>query len=253
MRRFGQILIVDLPGLGGMDSFYKIGKKPTLDNYAHFLHKFLEKKLPKQQKFCLLGFSLGLMISSRLLSIYPQYQPRLKALVSVVGFLRGADLKFSRQRRFFYLLAASLVKIRPGALFFRYVIINKLFLKMFYARTALAKAKFQNISAQRKKELIAMETELWHINDVRTWAYTAELMLKVNLSDLRLKVQLYHAYIEGDQFLNNDSNHRILKNVYNKVKCFGVNLGAHAPTVIADEAEAELFIPQGLSRVLAKL
>ena len=59
LRRFGRILIIDLPGLGGMDSFYKIGKKPTLDNYAHFLHKFLKEKLPPSAEILPAGFQPG--------------------------------------------------------------------------------------------------------------------------------------------------------------------------------------------------
>src|ERR1039458_3592274 len=35
MNRYGAVTMPDLPGFGGMDSFYKIGKKPSIRSEEH--------------------------------------------------------------------------------------------------------------------------------------------------------------------------------------------------------------------------
>ena len=37
LARYGGVTMPDYPGFGGMDSFYKIKQKPTLDNYADYM------------------------------------------------------------------------------------------------------------------------------------------------------------------------------------------------------------------------
>src|SRR3712207_1180020 len=41
LNRYGAVTMPDLPGFGGMDSFYKIGKKPTIDNLADYVAAFI--------------------------------------------------------------------------------------------------------------------------------------------------------------------------------------------------------------------
>ena len=42
IAQYGNVTVPDLPGFGGMDSFYKIGEKPTLDNLADYLATFIK-------------------------------------------------------------------------------------------------------------------------------------------------------------------------------------------------------------------
>ena len=118
LRRFGQVLIFDLPGFGGMESFYKIGKKPNLDNYAHFLHDFLRQKLATGQRFTLIGMSLGFIMITRLLVLYPEWLKRIPTLISLVGFLDSKQLKLKWLRYWIYRFSARLVMTRLGAFIF---------------------------------------------------------------------------------------------------------------------------------------
>ncbi|MCY3804664.1 MAG: alpha/beta hydrolase [Candidatus Saccharibacteria bacterium] len=246
LRHFGEVLALDLPGLGGMDSFYKINKKPTLDNYAIYLNNVLKKQLTPDKNFTLMGFSLGFLIASQFLKKYPQQSPRVNLLISLVGFLSGQRLIFSPIRRKLYLLGATLISQRFIAGGFRYVILNRFVLRYFYATTKLAKSKFKNLTKAQKRQLLVMETHLWHCNDVRTWAYTAKFMLTANLLDYQINGHLYHIATQGDQFLDNQANLMDLKKVYKRVDYASVNLPSHAPTVIATEKEASLLMPASL-------
>src|SRR6478609_3672604 len=42
LQEFGTVTMPDLPGFGGMDSFYSIGRKPTIDAYADYLASFVK-------------------------------------------------------------------------------------------------------------------------------------------------------------------------------------------------------------------
>src|SRR3982751_3045218 len=42
LNQYGAVTMPDLPGFGGMDSFYKIGMEPTLDNLADYLAAFIK-------------------------------------------------------------------------------------------------------------------------------------------------------------------------------------------------------------------
>src|SRR5688572_14224669 len=41
-NRYTAVTMPDLPGFGGMDSFYKVGQEPTLDAMADYLAAFMK-------------------------------------------------------------------------------------------------------------------------------------------------------------------------------------------------------------------
>src|SRR5436190_14586191 len=45
MRKYGNITMPDMPGFGGMDSFYTIGIRPSIDAYADYLAAFIKLRL----------------------------------------------------------------------------------------------------------------------------------------------------------------------------------------------------------------
>ena len=252
LRRFGQVLMPDLPGFGGMESFYKIKKKPTLDSYASYLNDFLKLKLKKDQSFVLIGFSLGFLVATQLLQKYPAWQKELRLAVSVVGFLNGITFKFSRAQKFWFFLIAEIVKSFLGSLLFRAVFLNRWVLKNFYARASFSKSKFTGYSLKERAQLLEMEIKLWQCNDVRTWAATIEEMIKCDLTTKKVKAKLLQLSAREDNFLNNELNKINLQKVYNEVVFFDVGLSAHAPTVIAGIDEIDEMIPKGLVKALKK-
>ena len=66
MSQYGNVTIPDYPGFGGMDSFYKIGMKPTLDNLADYLATFVKLRY-RGKKVTIVGMSLGFVIATRML------------------------------------------------------------------------------------------------------------------------------------------------------------------------------------------
>src|SRR4051812_17423669 len=53
------VTMPDLPGFGGMDSFYKIGEKADLDTMADYLASVIKLRYKKDQYFTIIAVSYG--------------------------------------------------------------------------------------------------------------------------------------------------------------------------------------------------
>src|ERR1700685_2606963 len=102
LNRFGSVTVPDLPGLGGMESFYRINQEPTLDNFADYLASFIKMRY-KRKKIVVIGLSFGFVVVTRMLQRYPELAKKVSLLVSLVGFAHRADFLFSPTRRHLYI------------------------------------------------------------------------------------------------------------------------------------------------------
>jgi hypothetical protein len=66
LSKLGNVVMPDLPGLGGMDSLYHIGQPATIDNMADYLATFIKLKY-KGKKVIVIGMSLGFVVVTRML------------------------------------------------------------------------------------------------------------------------------------------------------------------------------------------
>jgi pimeloyl-ACP methyl ester carboxylesterase len=85
LNRYAAVTMPDLPGFGGMDSFYKIGKTGSINNLADYLASFIKLRY-KRKKVIVVGMSLGFVIATRMLQRCPELIKRVDMLVSFAGF-----------------------------------------------------------------------------------------------------------------------------------------------------------------------
>ena len=247
-NHYGAVTAPDLPGFGGMESFYKIGKRPSLDNYADYLAAFIKLRY-RRTKVSIIGMSLGFVIATRMLQRYPELLDKVDMLVSLVGMASADDLSLARPRYWFYRTIAALFLHRLPAFFFRYTLLNSHVLRATYANTFQARAKFA--AAKDKEEFdrfMDEEVDLWHMNDVRTHAYTLRELLTLNNTGTRVDKPIWHVDTKGDQYLNHTRVVTHLEQIFPKVDIAQSKLGHHAPSVIADEKAAAPLIPPALRR-----
>jgi pimeloyl-ACP methyl ester carboxylesterase len=76
---FGGVTMPDLPGFGGMESFHKIGKQATLDNYADYMAAFIKLRY-RRKKVSIVGISFGFLVATRMLQRYPELGIQKKKL-----------------------------------------------------------------------------------------------------------------------------------------------------------------------------
>lgn len=253
LNHYGSVTMPDLPGFGGMDAFYKIGKKPTLDNLADYLAAFIKLRY-RRKKLVIAGMSFGFVIATRMLQRYPELTKKVSLLISVVGFAHYEDFTFSKPRYYAYLSSGKLLSYRLPALIFRATALNSLVLRTFYGRTHNARHKFAQAKSKAELEQLKnVEVGLWHDNDVRTWAYTSKEFLKLDNCQQKIDLPLWHIAAKADHFFDNHLVEQHLRVVFKNFEKGEIDLEAHAPSVIANEAMAAPLMPEKLRHMLARL
>jgi pimeloyl-ACP methyl ester carboxylesterase len=253
MNRYGAVTMPDFPGFGGMDSFYKIGKKPTIDNMADYLAAFVKMRY-KRKKVVIVGMSFGFVVATRMLQRYPELTNKVTMIVSLVGFAHRDDFIFTKPRYLTYLLAARLLSFRLSSFIVRNIVLQPVVLRNIYARTHNAKHKFaQADSKEEFNRLMDVEVGLWHDNDLRTWGFTSKEILKLDNCKVRINLPVWHISVRADHFFNNNFVEQHMRVIFTDFTTDQIIMTTHAPSVIADEKDAAPFVPAKLRRVLAKL
>ncbi|HEU4914268.1 MAG TPA: alpha/beta hydrolase [Candidatus Saccharimonadales bacterium] len=252
LNRYGAVTMPDLPGFGGMDSFYKIGEEATIDNLADYLAAFIKMRY-KRRKVVIAGMSFGFVVATRMLQRYPELTKKVDLFVSIAGFAHKDDFTFSGKRQFMYRSLIRLFSFRLTALFFRYVILHPFFLRHAYKRTHNAKNKFQDLAADELQEMLDVEIGLWHDNDVRTHMKTSAEFLNLDNCKVKVDLPVHHVAIAGDRYFDNhivEQHYRVIFREFNLVDTLRV--GNHAPSIIADAKAAAPFVPPKLRRLLLR-
>ncbi|MFI5271028.1 MAG: alpha/beta fold hydrolase [Candidatus Saccharimonadales bacterium] len=252
-NRYGAVTMPDLPGFGGMDSFYSIGKKPSIDNLADYLAAFIKLRF-RRKKVAIIGMSFGFVIATRMLQRYPELVKNVTFFGSLVGFAHKDDFTFSKPRYYAYLGATVLLSYRIASTIFRYTFVSTPVLRTFYGRTHNAKHKFKEAKTPEDyKRLMDMEVKLWHINDIRTWAYTSTQFLTFDNCKVKINLPVWHVSAEADHFFNNHVVEQHMRIIFSDFESASVDVENHAPSVIADEKSAAVLVPTKLKRALGRL
>ena len=253
LSNYGSVTMPDLPGFGGMDSFYKIGKKPTIDNMADYLVKFIKKHF-KDEEITIAGMSFGFAVTTRMLQRHPELHKQIKIVVSIVGFVNQEDFTLSPVRKQVYIQATRILSHKIPSILFRHIALHPVFLNAFYGKTHNAKNKFKEAGSKQEIDAIkAAEVTLWHINDVRTWCFTTVAILTLKNSKVKVDLPVWHVGVSEDHFFDNNKVEKHLSEIYKDVLHIKVDAKMHAPSVIADEKAAAEILPQDLRDRLSKL
>jgi len=249
MNQYGAVTMPDLPGFGGMDSFYKIGEEPTLDNLADYLASFI-KLFYKRRRVTIAGLSFGFVVVTRMLQRYPELAKKVDLLVSVVGFAHRDDFVFTKRRYHLYLTTAKFGESKYGSKVFRLLFLNKHVLRAVYAKTRNAKQKFEDQSGEIFEETMRNEIRLWQINDVRTRAATARQFLQLNNCIAQVDLPVWHVSVKADRYFDNhlvEQHMRVIFSDYHEVVS---RMKTHAPSIIADKKSAAPLFPAKLRKLL---
>lgn len=251
LNRYGGITLPDLPGFGDMQSFYKLGEKPTIDNLADYLAAFIKLRY-RGGRFTIVAMSFGFAVATRMLQRYPELAKKVDLLVSVVGFVRKDDFKFKRRNYLMLLYTARLFSTRLTAWVWRYLILRPWIIRRAYLLVADKHTKMKDASPEERDKRIAFEIKLWHCNDVRTYMFTSIQMLTIDLCKARVDLPVYHIAVEPDRYFNNHIVEQHMRVIFNDCMLVKSKMSGHAPTVVADATAAAPFIPRKIRRLLAQ-
>ncbi len=251
LNRYGTVTLPDLPGFGGMESFYKINEKPTLDNLADYLAAFIKMQY-KRRRITLIGMSFGFLVITRMLQKYPEIAKKTDILVSIVGFAHKEDFILPRHVRWPLRAGATIFSNKLPAWFMQTFILRAPVIRACYGIVADNHSKLKDANKVVQNERINFEIVLWQCNDIRTYMDTTITMLTANMLSQQVDLPVYHVAVDIDRYFDNHRVEQHLGVIYNPVKVVRANMPAHAPTVIATSKEAAPFIPQALRRLLAQ-
>lgn len=251
LSRYGAVALPDLPGFGGMESFYKINEEPTIDNMADYLAAFIKMRY-KNRRLTIVGMSYGFVVVTRMLQRYPEIAKKVDDLISMVGFVHHEAFKMRSYNKLLMRTGASICSQRLPALFARYVILSRPMIYGAYALLGDGNAKMKDTDEKERRRRIRFEVELWHANDVRTYAYVGREMLRIDLCNKNQAVDLpvTHVEVENDRYFDNRIVEQHLGVIYKDVSVLKTKLQGHAPTVISTAKEAAPYIPRKLRTIL---
>jgi pimeloyl-ACP methyl ester carboxylesterase len=248
---YGAVTMPDLPGFGGMDSFAKIGRKPTIDNYADYLAAFIKLKY-RRRRVTIAAISFGFVVTTRMLLRYPELAKKVDLMVSIVGFMHQDDFLFSAPKRRLLAATARLFATRPVALLIRYGGLNSLVLKKIYPLFPISKKRFLEVGPTEFAAMLDFEVELWQANDVRThWLTTSEFL---HLDNCRSQINLdvWHVVSEGDHYFNNQVVEQHMRIVFKDYHQLSAKSKAHTPSILADKKGLGVLVPRQLRQQLLK-
>jgi pimeloyl-ACP methyl ester carboxylesterase len=250
LQEYGNVTMPDLPGFGGMDSFYKIGRKPDIDAFADYLAAFIKLRF-KRKRITIVGISFGFIVVTRMLQRYPELTNKVELLVSIVGFAHKDDFVYKPLERRFYVKATRSFAIRPVAFFIRYVGLNRFALINLYRRLPNSRRRMIEVGPEEFSVAMDFEVKLWHTNDVRThWMTTSEFL---NLDNCKVRVNLpvVHVVSKKDHYFNNEHVKQHMLIIFSGYKSYIAGGKAHTPSILADKKAAGVLLPRGLRRILA--
>lgn len=251
LSKYGSVTLPDLPGLGGMDSFYKIGKKPTLDNMADYLASFINMRY-RRRRVSIFAMSFGFIVATRMLQKYPELAKKVDFFVSIVGFAHKDDFVFSRRSYLLSRYGASFLSVRPVAWVAKTVFLRAPLIRAAYKLVENSHVKLKDGDAAERKKRIDFEIGLWKINDIRTYADNAVTMFTLDLCKEHIDHDVWHIAVEPDRYFNNATVEQHLKIIFSDVKIVNSKMAGHAPTVVATAKDAAPFIPSRIRKELSK-
>ncbi len=251
LNQYGAVTMPDLPGFGGMESFYKIGERPDIDTLADYLAAFIKLRY-KRRRVTIAGLSFGFVVVTRMLQRYPDLVKRVDMLVSVVGFAHHDDFTFTKPRMLAYRSAARFFSRRFPAIFFRNVLLHPFVLRSVYAKTHNARDKFKSVRRDHFRNVMDFEVHLWHANDVRTHMFTTAEFLKLDNCQWRIDLPVHHISVKADRYFDNHMVEQHMRVIFNDFTEYKSRMDGHAPSVIADMKTAAPLLPKKLRALLAK-
>lgn len=252
MADYASVTMPDLPGFGGMQSLYKIGKPANLDNLADYLADFIRQYYALGKKFSIVGMSLGFVVVTRMLQRHPELAARVTTCISLFGFAHKDDFTLPLKRRRFGLRVARIFS-RPGlAGAYRALLLNRFVLSRAYHRTPNAREKFKNASPEEHAANMDFEVKLWQEADLRTYMQTTADFLQLDNTRVRINLPVYHVAVAQDRFFDNKTVEKSLAKIYtNVIVLVELQNANHAPTRIKTAQEAKTFIPPELLSKIA--
>lgn len=251
LNRYGAVTSPDLPGFGGMDNFYKIGEKPTLDNMADYLAAFVKLRY-RNRRFTVIAVSYGFAAVTRMLQRYPEIAKKVDLIISISGVVNKKDFKWQRHNMVLMHIGLRILSMRLLGFLAQRTFIRAPIIKLLYKIAEAKHPKLKGVNEAERASRIDFEIKLWKSNDFRTWLATCVTMFNLELGNTHVDLPVYHVAVNDDHYFNHLSVEQHMRQIYRDFELIKTKLPAHAPTILATLRDVAPFVPPRVRGLLRK-
>lgn len=242
LKEYGNVTMPDLPGFGGMESFYKINEKPSIDNYADYLASFIKLRY-RRKKIVIVGLSFGFVVVTRMLQKYPNLTKRVKLLINISGFTNKDDISLTGRQIKLRLLFTKIFSLRMTAQLYRALAYDETIFHLNNKKLAKSGGQFE--------KLLSSELSIRRKSDTRTRMYLSHEMLKLDICQQSIDLAVWSILGEFDELLDLDKTRTHLRAVFSKYHEIKLKKHAHSGIVgVATSDDIVPLIPYNLKNLL---
>jgi pimeloyl-ACP methyl ester carboxylesterase len=246
LARFGRVVTPDLPGFGGMETFYKVGKTPTMDAYGDYVAEFIKQELP-EGNITLIGLSLGFVVITRMLVRHPELNDRVDLVISAMGLADGRDLNIKPPAMWAIRTLLLLGQVRSLANTIQFFATRKWMLRLMYSGN---NPKMKALLPEERPGLIEFESYLWKCNDMQTYCVAMKQLFELRQPGAKVPLTVHHIETQNDHWLDTDAAEKHIGAVYQRLVLHDSKLIHHGGVAYAAESEAAEIIPPGVVALL---
>jgi len=239
---YGNVTMPDMPGFGGMDSFYKIHEKPTISNYSDYLAAFIKLRY-KRKKINIVGLSFGFVVVTRMLQDYPELAKKVNLVFCVSGLAHSDDIDLDnfdlyRNRAFTNILSRNL----PASIY----------KKAIYHPQIVKLANYLGKTKDYHLEQLKLASR--RRNDIRTEMFTSNQLLKLDNCQKQVDLTVYNIIsdIHGNM-LDNAKLEQHLQIIFSKYKAYKLKKTTISNNYELTEEDISAALPKRLVNFLTKL
>lgn len=249
LQGYGRVTMPDLPGFGGMESFYKIGKRPTIDTYADYLAAFIRLRY-KRKRLTIVGISFGFVVATRMLQRYPELAKQVDLVVSIVGFMHYDDFLMTSWKRRLLVAGAYVSSFRPFAQIVQYATRLIPATWELYCRLSARKRGLVNLDPLSIHLTARVEEMLWRVADVSTHAKLLAACLQLDNCHEKVALPVWHLYLKQHGQVDEMIAKQHILIVYPTCRLTAIKFTPHNKSPYAAEGDVGVVLPAALRKAL---
>ncbi len=249
LNKYGSVTVPDLPGVGGMDSFYKIGQKPTINNFADYLAAIVKLRY-KRRRLTVVGWGFGFVALTRMLQNHPEIASRVDLVVSVEGFTHHEDLVMSKSHKALLAMLTEIFSTRVTAPLIRQLAFRPKILKKYYQKNL--GHDFNNLNVVEKSSLAEVEAKQLRAASTRTYLYSVLQQLKLDNCRVQIDLPVWHISRAGGKKFNRHAHEQHMRVTYNDFIRLSVKSSQPSTVLMSNQKELTKLLPVKLRTQLNK-
>jgi pimeloyl-ACP methyl ester carboxylesterase len=212
LRNYGNVTMPDLPGIGGMQSFYRINEKPTTDNYADYLAAFIKLRY-RRKKIVIIGMSFGFIVVTRMLQKFPDLIEKVELIINLSGFAHNENLKLTIRQKKEIRLYTKLFSTKYASRLYRGIFYDEFVYRYIYK---YRHKESRSLSHSEFRKVMKKELTLQKKNDTRTHMYILHSVFKLDNTLIPIDKPVWSIVGSYDEYLDADSVKRSLEIIFSK-------------------------------------